>query len=313
MKKIIIFVFFSIIFIGKANCQYPFDYFLYTNNLKIANPAFTGYSEKTVIATNFQSRLIKPISNNTSLHINRLSSFETYVKKIRSGIGLAIARNKVGPSRYIDFRGYYSLKIKLSEKSKLHLGIDAGISSHKLNFSNLQFPSQLDDDWAAIPAEGNLFFTYYNFSSGINYTYGKFFIGSACQGINLYQKSTTTIINFDADPYKNISVLAGFNSIGKKITYSPSLYAVRVYSGRLKGIHYFDFNNQLGYKDMVYLLASVRQPFETIFATHARLGLGFKVWKTFEGQFIFLEGPLNPSNYRSIFKTYEFMLAQDFN
>ncbi|MFH2143066.1 MAG: type IX secretion system membrane protein PorP/SprF [Bacteroidota bacterium] len=60
------------------------------------------------------------------------------------GVGLSVMNDKIGPANNTSFFGDFAYMMKINEKSKLALGLSAGVNVFQASLSDLQLDQQLD-------------------------------------------------------------------------------------------------------------------------------------------------------------------------
>ena len=180
-KKVII-VFFGLIgWMGDVSAQDPYfsQYFL---NPIYMNPAFTGTMK--VPRFGVQHRNQWPALNNA--YTTYFASFDTYVPKIKSGLGILMYQDVQGDGIYTQnsFKAIYSKEIQINREWNMYGSVSAGAQMNSLNFNRLIFPDGLDAIYGqhqptneAIPENNHRIFP--DFGAGILIFNDKYFFGFA--------------------------------------------------------------------------------------------------------------------------------------
>jgi type IX secretion system PorP/SprF family membrane protein len=106
------------------------------------NPAYSGSMK--IPRAGVQYRNQWPAYNNA--YTTYFATFDTYLPKIKSGIGILMYNDVQGDGIYTEssFKVIYSKEIKLSEAWTMYGSISAGAQLNSLNFSRLIFADELD-------------------------------------------------------------------------------------------------------------------------------------------------------------------------
>jgi type IX secretion system PorP/SprF family membrane protein len=112
----------------------------YMYNTLMINPAYAGSRDALTITALHRSQWAgfkgAPMIETLTLH--------SPIVNEHIGLGLSVSNDKIGPSNntsvYVDF----AYIMKLTEKSKLALGVSAGINILQANLSTLQLDQQID-------------------------------------------------------------------------------------------------------------------------------------------------------------------------
>ena len=162
----------------------------YTNPLYL-NPAFAGSAGVPRVALQYRNQWNKFDNAFTNYSVG----LDIPVKKLQGGIGLNILNdsqaNNILNSLQINMA--YSVFVRLSEKFKLHGGLQAGFNQNSLKVDKLIFPDNLDPNFGnhsitqEIISDPN--FSFVDFSSGILVYSNRVFIGAAAHHIAEPQQS----------------------------------------------------------------------------------------------------------------------------
>jgi type IX secretion system PorP/SprF family membrane protein len=141
----------------------------YMNNTLMVNPAYAGSRDALSITTLHRSQWVgfndAPMTQTLSMH--------TPLRNERIGIGLSILNDKIGPTNNTSIFFNYAYIMKLSEKSKLSLGMSVGGSMFQANLNSINLDQQND------PAFQNNINNHLspNFGFGVYYSREKFYAG----------------------------------------------------------------------------------------------------------------------------------------
>lgn len=125
---------------GSAKAQNDLHVSHYMFNTLIYNPAAAGNSpslQATLLAR-------KQWTGVTGAPTIGLLSAHSYFDKLKGGVGLVLAQDKIGFESITTFRANYSYHIKLKEGHTLALGLGAGFIYKSINTSKLIFDQSND-------------------------------------------------------------------------------------------------------------------------------------------------------------------------
>jgi type IX secretion system PorP/SprF family membrane protein len=107
------------------------------------NPAFTGTTYQSRATLNYRNQW--PASGKP--FITYAGSFDHYIAKYNSGVGLMVMQNKAGNSRLqsTEISGLYSYHISLSETWNFIPAIQATFVQRSIDYSKVTFPDQYDN------------------------------------------------------------------------------------------------------------------------------------------------------------------------
>ena len=147
------------------------------------NPAFTGNTIQGRIAANYRKQWLKVPGAFTSYSF----SYDQFLRKYRSGIGLMFVKDKAGSGalRYTSVGGLYSYVFKITRAIGVRVGIRASYTSRDLDFYYLRFADQIiRDDLSTIESIDLVGKTYLDFATGgVLYT-KDFWIGYSFDHLN---------------------------------------------------------------------------------------------------------------------------------
>jgi len=109
----------------------------YMYNTLIVNPAYAGSRDALTITAINRMQWVNfkgaPVTQSITMH--------TLLPNERVGLGLSVLNDKIGPTNLTSLVADYAYILKLNERSKLALGLSAGVNIYQANLSDLQ----LDD------------------------------------------------------------------------------------------------------------------------------------------------------------------------
>lgn len=134
MKKVLyILLFFNLI--HQINAQQDPQFNLYQFNPLIINPAYAGARDGLSIVGNVRNQWVgidgAPKTNVLSVHSPVLNK--------NVGIGLTVVNDRMGPRNMIGAYGNFAYILKLNNKWKLSMGLNAGYNRFQFNYSSIQF------------------------------------------------------------------------------------------------------------------------------------------------------------------------------
>jgi len=159
------------------------------------NPAYSGSMK--VPRAGVQYRNQWPAYNNA--YSTYFATFDTYLPKIKSGIGVLIYNDVQGDGIYTEssFKFIYSKEIKLNREWTMYGSISAGAQMNALNFGRLVFADQLDPIYGqnqpsaeTVPDNNNRIFP--DFGTGVLFFNDKYFFGLAADHLSEPNQSIYT-------------------------------------------------------------------------------------------------------------------------
>ncbi len=168
MKKLLLLV--TLAAMGlRSNAQQDVQFTHYMYNTLSVNPAYAGTSGAM---------------NASLLHRQQWIGFEgapmtqtllvnTPIVSENMGVGLSLVNDKIGPTRQTSISGAYAYHIKLSETTKLSLGLSASVNLIQANIATLKTDQGNDQSFAANPANK----TAPNFGFGAYYHSDRWYAG----------------------------------------------------------------------------------------------------------------------------------------
>lgn len=169
MKKIIFFLFITIGYKSYAQQDVQFTHYMY-NTLSV-NPAYAGSKGLLDASILHRQQWIgiegAPMTQTFFVHSPIVSE--------NMGVGFTVVNDKVGPVRQTAIYGDYAYNIKINEKSKLALGLKAGVNLIQANISTLK--TDQENDQAFISSPGNKAAP--NFGFGVYYHSNRWYLGAS--------------------------------------------------------------------------------------------------------------------------------------
>ena len=108
------------------------------------NPAFTGATQFTRVGSNYRSQWPALEAN----FITMAAYADHFIDDKNSGVGILIQTDKEGLAglRSTSFMGLYSYQLPISKEFTIRAGVSAGYVIRDINFSDLTFGDQYDQD-----------------------------------------------------------------------------------------------------------------------------------------------------------------------
>jgi len=158
-----------------AKAQQDAMYTHYMFNTLSVNPAYAGSRDALTVTGLHRSQWVSfpgaPSTQTITLH--------TPVFNDQMGVGLSIVNDKIGPTNATSFYGDITYRLKVSEKTKLGIGIKAGINMLAGNFDGLA-TDQANDNAFVNDLSSNI---QPNFGFGLYLDGEKYFVGLSSPNI----------------------------------------------------------------------------------------------------------------------------------
>lgn len=171
MKTIIIITFALVLTICSLNAfsqQVPM-FTHYMNNTLVVNPAYAGSRDALSVTALHRSQWVgfsgAPSTQTISLHT-------PFINK-HIGLGLSVINDKIGPTNNTSIFTDYAFIMQVSERSRLALGISAGVNIYNANLNTLLLDEQQDPSFQTNIKNHTTF----NFGTGIYYYRERFYAG----------------------------------------------------------------------------------------------------------------------------------------
>lgn len=149
------------------------------------NPALTGLDDGSRLG--FSSRNQWPTTG--ANYLTNSLMYDQILNKWKSGVGLLVMHDQQGNGILKEFTvaTNYAYHQKISEKFKLHYGIQAKFGSKNLDTNHLTFGDQIDPENGFVYTTGDVIFEKRNFfdvSAGMMAEFGQFYGGFAWHHLN---------------------------------------------------------------------------------------------------------------------------------
>ena len=142
MNKIFLTCLLVLLSFSGAIAQQDPHYTQYMHNMNVVNPAYAGSKENISFGLLYRKQWVNIEGAPSTFTFSGDSPVGNNV-----GLGLSLISDKIGPVSEQNVFGDFSYTIKINERSKLALGLKAGVSFHRVGLRNIQ--STLPD-----PSEG---------------------------------------------------------------------------------------------------------------------------------------------------------------
>ena len=191
LKKYILIIFLITGFQTVSQAQDPYFSQFFMNPVYM-NPSYAGSMK--VPRAGVQYRNQWPGMNNA--YTTYFASFDTYLPKINSGIGVLLYNDVQGDGIYTEtsFKFAYSKEIRLSKEWTMYGSVTAGAQMNSLNSGQLIFPDGLDAIYGQhhpsaelLPDNNNRLFP--DFGTGILLFNNKYFFGLAADHLSQPDRS----------------------------------------------------------------------------------------------------------------------------
>ncbi|GAB4488391.1 MAG: type IX secretion system membrane protein PorP/SprF [Saprospiraceae bacterium] len=189
----------------------------YFFNSLIFNPAVAGSNNHLTANLIHRSQWFgvegAPVTQSLSVH--------TPLKNERVGLGLSLVNDKIGASGYFDFSTAYAYRFPVGKKLKLSVGVQAGVSNWRGNWSKLTLEDGADEVFSE-----NLNKWLPNFGAGIYLHSDRFFAGAGCPRILEYDlRNNDDSTPFYAKNYRHYySIVGAVFPLGSElVVFRPSL------------------------------------------------------------------------------------------
>jgi type IX secretion system PorP/SprF family membrane protein len=192
LKHILRILFFLVSTISLAQQDPQFSQ--YMMNPLMWNPSYSALNNDFILSLHHRTQWVgyTPSNNldNIQAPSSQLFTFSAPVRKIKSGIGLGVLNDRIGPINSTNAFLSYSYGIKLGE-GKLAAGVGFGIHSSQINTS-LWRPENPDDATLSSNS-GSINQINPNFRIGLGYSRDNFFVGLSSNNI------TSPIFTYKSD------------------------------------------------------------------------------------------------------------------
>ena len=194
-------VFFSLTLATDAFGQQDPMFTNYFFNSQVFNPAIAGSNEHLTASLVHRSQWLgvdgAPTTQSLSAH--------SPLKNERIGLGLSLVNDNIGASGTLDINTSYAYRFPVGKKMKLSVGVQAGVSNWRGNWSKLTVEDGTDEVFSE-----NLNRWLPNFGAGMYLSGERFFAGAGCPRIleyDLREDQRTT--SYYAKNYRHYYTIVG--------------------------------------------------------------------------------------------------------
>jgi len=158
-----------LLFVAQSAAQQKAQFTQYMFNGLVINPAYAG-ADEALNVTFIQRKQWAAIDNSPS---TQSLLAHTLFKKKQIGLGLIVINDKLGVHKNLSALTNYAYHLKVSEKSYLSMGLQAGIHNRKSDYASLMGTSNVDPKLynAAISR------TAFDFGMGVYYRSSRLHVG----------------------------------------------------------------------------------------------------------------------------------------
>ena len=220
-KNIIIVLMFTLMSLTSPAQQDPM-YAHYMYNTLAVNPGYAGSRDALTITALHRSQWVgfkeAPITQTLTLH--------TPLRNEHIGIGLSVSNDKIGPTNNTSVFADYAYIIKLTEKSKLALGLNAGVSIFQADLNSRQLDVQND------PAFQNNINNHVipNFGFGAYYSRERLYAGISVPNLLENSYSAVNAVSIGMEQRHYFFIAGTMLNITDLLTFKPTTL-VKVTSG----------------------------------------------------------------------------------
>lgn len=169
MKKLYFLTVFALITFVDASAQQDPNYTQYMYNLSVINPAYAGSKESVSGGLLYRKQWVDiedaPTTGTFFLH-------SPVGKNV--GLGLSALTDKIGPVEENNIYGDFSYTLNLGGEARLALGLKAGVTLHKIDFSRI-YPT-LPDPEDGVFRDTNPNSSKFNLGTGAFFYTNKFYL-----------------------------------------------------------------------------------------------------------------------------------------
>jgi type IX secretion system PorP/SprF family membrane protein len=185
----------------------------YMYNTLVVNPGYAGSRDALTITALHRSQWVDfngaPVVQTLTMH--------SPLKNDHYGLGLSISNDKIGPTHKTSVFGDFAYRMNLTKKSKLALGLSAGVNIMQANLSSLKLDDQVDPSFQ----NNNAGSVTPNFGFGLYYSRERFYVGLSVPNIvqNRYSIDNASLGNEQIHYYFIAGAL--FN-LSKNLAFKPT-------------------------------------------------------------------------------------------
>ena len=213
--KIVITVISALLLGLNVKAQQDPMYTHYMFNTLMVNPGYAGSRDALTVTGLHRSQWVNfkgaPIVQSVTLH--------SPLRNDHLALGLSILNDKIGPSNRTSVYGDFAYRMNLTSKSKLALGLSAGVNIFQANLSSLALDQQADPSFQN---NVNRHITH-NFGFGAYYSRERFYAGLSVP--NLIENKYSTDGALSGSEHRHYFFIAGavFN-LSENLAFKPTTF-----------------------------------------------------------------------------------------
>jgi type IX secretion system PorP/SprF family membrane protein len=217
LKKVILISALTLLSINIKAQQAPM-YTHYMNNTLVANPAYAGSRDALTVTALHRSQWVgfkgAPLTQTITMH--------TPLRNKHIGIGMSLMNDKIGPSNNTSVFVDYAYIFNVTEKSKLALGLSAGMNIYQASLTGLLLDQQIDPSFQS---NVNNHITP-NFGFGAYYSRERFYAGISAPNLlqnNYLMVKQDNVSAFIGKEQRHFFFITGalFN-LGENLAFKPT-------------------------------------------------------------------------------------------
>jgi type IX secretion system PorP/SprF family membrane protein len=267
MKKQLLALSLSLLFMLSAKAQQDPMYSMYMFNMMAINPAYAGTNDHVVATGLFRRQWVNfPGSPQTATF-----TAHSPMKNEKVGLGISFINDRLGEMNTNAVMAAYSYHIRF-RKSRLSLGLQAGARNFNINLSELKLSPvyQYDDAFA-----NNVNTWSFNFGSGLFWYSDKFYLGLSLPHIQnniLSNQQLNTV--YVARLRTHVNLAGGYVfTINPMLKLKPSFLVKHVGGAPVQ----IDFNTNIYWLDVLSLGVSYRSVSAFVLLAEVQLNKNFRL------------------------------------
>jgi type IX secretion system PorP/SprF family membrane protein len=202
---------------GTASAQQDAMFTHYMNNTIAVNPAYAGTRNALTITGIHRSQWVgfdgAPITQTLTAH--------TPIANNKMGIGLSVVNDKIGPVTTTGAYADYAYYLKLDDKSKLSLGLSAGLNYMQAGLADLTIIDQDDEAFKENISSKLL----PNFGFGMYYRRPRFYAGLSAPKLlqnNFYTNDVSGSARIAKEQRHYYFICGGVARMGANVEFRPT-------------------------------------------------------------------------------------------
>lgn len=230
-------------------------YSQYLFNLYAVNPAYAGELDALAASLSYRTQWVgfegAPRTQNFNIH--------SPINRKNMALGLQVQNDEIGARSTPGLSAAYSYKIRLTQKSKLSFGIQAGVINYQYDWNKLEYNQAVDP--VAFGASRNKWIPTFDF--GMMYLTKDSYLGLSATGLN--NPGTIESVSSDARLETFFNFVAGkIFKISNRLSLKPSTIVRK----SLSSPYQFDLNLSARYLNRYWLTATYRYNFGMVLSAH---------------------------------------------